>query len=205
MEIRRRFLPVAVALLGAGCGSPPVPQKALAPAGDPVKITAFYPRDVQVTEGGTTLLCYGVSNARTARIDPPVDGVSPALSRCVEIRPKGATKYTLTAEGSDGKAVSQSVTVRVGIDAAALPRISSFQMDGAKKDYSGKMVFTLRFADQNAEEVSIDPPVFPTLYGAPSGQFSVAPDKTTTYTLSAKGKNGHVAQKQLTVEVPAAN
>jgi hypothetical protein len=46
--------------------------------------------------------------------------------------------------------------------------------------------------------------VFPTLHGAPSGQFSVAPAKTTTYTLSAKGKNGHVAHKQLTVEVPAA-
>jgi hypothetical protein len=202
MDLRRCF--PAVGVLLAACGSPPVEPGSSAPASDPVKILAFYPRDISIVEGGTTLLCYGVSNAKSVRIDPPVDGVSPALSRCVEVRPKGETKYTLTAEGSDQKAVSQSVTVRVGTDTAALPRISSFQIDGAKKDYAGRMVFSLSFADQNAEEVSIDPPVFPTLHGAPSGQFSVAPAKTTTYTLSAKGKNGHVAHKQLTVEVPAA-
>ena len=192
---------LAAGLLLAGCGSPPEQPKSSAPAGDPVKILAFYPRDVQIVEGDKTLLCYGVSNARSVRIDPPVDGVSPALSRCVEIRPKSETIYTLTAEGTDGKAVSQSVTVRIGVDTASLPQISSFKIDGAKKDYSGKTVFTLSFADQNAEEVSIDPPVFPTLHGAPSGQFSVKPDKTTTYTLSVKGKNGHMARKQLTVEV----
>jgi hypothetical protein len=53
---------------------------------------------------------------------------------------------------------------------------------------------------QNADEVSIDPPVFPTLHGAPSGQFSVKPDATTTYMLSAKAK-GHEARQRLTVEI----
>jgi hypothetical protein len=120
----------------------------------------------------------------------------------VEIRPKGETRYTLTAIGSDQQAVSQSVTVRIGTDTAALPRIPSFRIDDAKKDYAGKTVFSLSFSAQNADEVSIDPPVFPTLHGAPSGQFSVKPDKTTTYTLRAMGKNGHTAQKQLTVVVP---
>jgi len=196
-----RFLYIAAILL-YGCGTPEVHQKVSAPASDPVKILSFYPRDAVVNEGGKTLLCYGVSNAKSVRIDPPVDGVSPALSRCVEVRPKGETRYTLTAEGADGQAASQSLTVHIGTDTAALPRISSFQIDGAQKDYSGKTVYTLSFADQNAEEVSIDPPVFPTLHGAPSGQFSVRPEKTTTYTLSVKGKNGHVARKQLTVEVP---
>jgi hypothetical protein len=202
MEKGRYFLHGAVvaALLLSGCTAPPQ-QKASAPAADPVKITAFYPRDILVTEGGTTLLCYGVSNATSVRIDPPVEGVSPSLTRCVEVRPKAETRYTLTAVGSDGQSVSQSVTVRIGTDTAALPRISSFQVDGAQKDYAGKIVYTLSFADQNAEEVSINPPVFPTLHGAPSGQFSVKPDKTTTYTLTAKGKNGHVARKQLTLEV----
>jgi len=190
----------AVGLLLAGCSTPPR-QKSSAPAADPVKILAFYPRDAVVTEGGTTVLCFGVSNARSVRIDPPVDGVSPTLSRCVEIRPKGETKYTLTAEGSGGQTVSQAVTVHVGVDTGSLPQISSFRIEGKQKDYSGKTMYTLSFADRNAEEVSIDPPVFPTLHGAPSGQFSVKPDRTTTYTLSVRGKNGHVARKQLTVEV----
>jgi hypothetical protein len=202
MEKGRCFLhgAVAAALLHSGCTSPPAQQKASAPA-DPVKITAFYPRDISVPEGGTTLLCYGVSSAKSVRIDPPVEGVSPSLTRCVEVRPKGETRYTLTALGSEGQSVSQSVTVRIGTDTAALPKITSFQIEGKQKDYAGKTMFTLSFADQNADEVSINPPVFPTLHGAPSGQFSVRPDKTTTYTLTAKGKNGHVAQKQLTVEV----
>jgi hypothetical protein len=196
-------LPLAAALILAGCSSPQAQPKISGPAAEPAKILAFYPREVTVTEGGNTLLCYGVSNAKSVRIDPPVDGVSPALSRCVEIRPKGETRYTLSAVGSDGQTVSQSVTVRIGTDTAALPRITSFRIDGSQKDYAGKTVFTVSFADQNAEEVSINPAVFPTLHGAPSGTFSVRPDKTTTYTLSVKGKNGHVAEKQLTIEVDA--
>jgi hypothetical protein len=208
MEIGRhlRHGAIALALLSASCSSPGGQRSASTPvpASDPVKILAFYPRDVLVTEGGKTVLCYGVSNARSVRIDPPVEGVSPSLTRCVEIRPRGETRYTLTAEGSDGQVVSQSVTVRIGTDTATLPKITSFQIDGRHKDYTGQTVFSLSFAAQNADEVSISPPVFPTLHGAPSGQFSVRPEKTTTYTLSAKGKNGHIAQKQLTVNVPSA-
>jgi hypothetical protein len=169
---------------------------------EPVKITAFYARDGVVTEGGSTVLCYGVSNAKSVRLDPPVEKISPSLNRCIGVRPRGETRYTLTAEGSDEQAVSESVTIRVGADQSALPRITSFQIDGTKKDYSGQTVFSLSFGVQNAEEVSIDPPVFPTLHGAPSGQFSVKPDRTTTYTLIVKGKNGHVARQRLTVRVP---
>jgi hypothetical protein len=199
MEIRRVL--VAAVLLYTGCSAPPVQQKAAAPASDPVKITAFYPRDPTVTEGGKTVLCYGVSNAKTVRIDPPVDGVSPALSRCVEVRPKSETLYTLTAEGADGQVVTQSAVVHIGTDTSTLPRISSFQIDGKSKDYAGKTVYSVSFSAQNAEEVSIDPPVFPTLHGAPTGNFSVRPEKTTKYTLKVKGKNGHVVEKQLTIEV----
>jgi len=199
MEIQRGL--VAAALLYTGCTSPQVQQKPAAPATDPVKITAFYPRDAIVTEGGKTVLCYGVMNAKSLRMDPPVEGVSPALTRCVEIRPKGETQYTLTAEGADGQVVTKSALVHVGTDTSTLPKISSFQIDGKSKDYAGKTVYTLSFSDQNAEEVSIDPAVFPTLHGAPTGTFSVRPDKTTTYTLKAKGKNGHVVEKQLTIEV----
>jgi hypothetical protein len=202
MEIRRRFLLIPAALL-SGCTSAPVQKNPTAPASDPVKIIAFYPRDTAVTEGEKTLLCYGVSNAASVRIDPPVEGVSPSLTRCVEVRPKSETRYTLTAVGSDGQSISQSVTVRIGTDTASLPKITSFRIEGTSRDYAGKTIYTLSFADQNAEEVSINPPVFPTLHGAPSGQFSVNPDKTTTYTLTVKGKNGHTAQKQLTVQVKA--
>ncbi len=190
------------ATLCVRCGPPAPPQSSAPAAFQPVKITQFYARDAVVIEGGSTVLCYGVADAKSVRLDPPVEAISPSMNHCIEVRPKGETHYTLTAEGVDGRTVAQSVTVRVGADQATLPRITSFQIDGAKKDYSGQTVFSLSFAVQNAEEVSIDPAVFPTLHGAPSGQFSVKPDKTTTYTLIVKGKNGHVARRELTVQVP---
>jgi hypothetical protein len=196
---------------GFGSGSPsPQPHTAVASSGsnpandaDGVKIAQFYARDGVLTEGGKTVLCYGVSNARSARIEPPVDGVGPALSRCVEVRPKSETRYTLIAEGADGRAVSQSVSVRIASDPAILPKITSFRIAGCVKDYEGKPVFSLSFGAQNVEEVSIDPPVFAPLHGSTFGQFGVRPDKTTTYTLSVAGKYGHVARKQLTVDVAA--
>lgn len=139
---------------------------------------------------------------KSARIDPPVEGVSPSLNRCVEARPERDTHYTLTTEGADGHAVSESLSLRVVPDPGALPKIAYFRIAGRQKDYLGRTIFSLSFASQNAEEVSIDPPVFHPLHGAPSGQFYVMPDKTTTYTLSVAGKHGNVARQPLTVEVP---
>jgi hypothetical protein len=196
---------------GFGSDSPNLqPHAAAAASGsdrpndaDALKILQFYARDSVLTEGGKTVLCYGVSNARSVRIDPPVEGVSPALSRCVEVRPKRETLYTLIAEGANGSSASQSVSVRIATDTAALPKITSFRIAGCVKDYEGRPVFSLSFGDQNAEEVSIDPPVFAPLHGSTYGQFGVRPEKTTTYTLSVAGKFGHVAQKQLTVDVAA--
>jgi hypothetical protein len=196
---------------GFGSVSPdPQPHTAVASGGadrannaDGVKILQFYARDSVLTEGGKTVLCYGVSNARSVRIDPPVEGVSPALSRCVEVRPKRETSYTLIAEGSDGRTASQSVNIRIASDPAVLPRITSFRIASCVRDYEGKAVFSLSFGAQNAEEVSIDPPVFAPLHGSTYGQFGVRPEKTTTYTLSVAGKFGHVVRKQLTVDVAA--
>lgn len=200
LRLLPRGMAAAALLLGAGCGSPPKPAAAEPAKESPAKILAFYPRETMVKQGEATVLCYGVSDAKSVRIDPPVDGVWPALNRCVEVRPKGETLYTLTAEGADGKSVTQSVSIHVGADTAALPKITSFQVIGKKKDYAGQTVFTVSFAVQNAVEVSIDPPAFPPLHGAPSGTFYVKPDKTTTYTLTVKGKNGQVARRKLTVE-----
>ena len=169
--------------------------------GTQVKILQFYAREGNLTQGSPTVLCYGVLNARAVRISPAVEGVSPALSRCVEVSPIKDTEYTLTAEGNDGRTVTESFVLQVSADKATLPRISYFRISNHKVE-RGRHVFTLAFADQNGDEVSVDPPVFPTLHGAPNGQFFVSPEKTTTYTLTVLGKFGHKAQKALTVEVP---
>ena len=131
-----------------------------------------------------------------------MEGVRPSMNRCVEAAAARSTRYTLTAEGQDGRTVSESFVVGVHPDQATLPRITSFVIAKRERDYAGKWIFSLSFSAQNPEEVSIDPPVFPTLHRSPFGSFYVAPEKTTTYTLTVTGKNGHKVQRDLTVQVP---
>lgn len=168
--------------------------------GSDLRILQFYARDGHLVEGRSTVLCYGVLNAKSLRVDPPVDGVSPALNRCVEVAPLHDTRYTLTAEGADGKTVSESFTLAVVPDAAALPRIKSFGIAHKGID-RGRPYFKLAFQVENAETVDVDPPVIPTLHGAPMGQFVVTPAATTTYKLTVTGKHGHKTSRQLEVKV----
>jgi hypothetical protein len=171
--------------------------------GTTVKILQFYARESSVTEGGRSVICYGVVNAKAVRLEPPLAaGLSPSLNRCLEAAPSRDTRYTLIAEGQDGTVVSESFVLGVVPDQETLPRITSFRITKTERDYTGKWIFSLAFAAQNPEEVSIDPPVFPTLHRSPFGAFYVAPLKTTTYTLTVTGKFGHKAQQQLTVQVP---
>jgi hypothetical protein len=81
--------------------------------GSEVKIVQFYSREGTLFEGSSTVLCYGLANARSVRIEPPVEGVAVSLNRCVEVAPKRDTRYTLTAEGKDGHVVSESFVLHV--------------------------------------------------------------------------------------------
>jgi hypothetical protein len=178
------------------------PEFARIYGGSDLKILQFYAREGTVTEGTQTVLCYGVLNAKSVRLVPPVANVYPAINRCVEAAPGRETRYTLTAEGQDGRTVSESVILGVRPDETTLPRIKSFAVAKRERDYAGKWIFSLTYSLENPEEVSIDPPVFPTLHRSPFGSFYVAPERTTTYTLSVTGKYGHKTSRQLTIEVP---
>src|SRR5579872_5254629 len=134
--------------------------------GSAVKILQFYARDGHLVEGRSTVLCYGVLNAKAVRIQPAVDGVSPALNRCVEVAPLHDTRYTLTAEGDDGRSISESFDLAVVPDEESLPHIKSFGIARHGVD-RGRPYFVLSFAVDNAVTVEIDPPVIPTLHGAP--------------------------------------
>ena len=171
--------------------------------GSAVKILDFYGRDANMTEGDPTVLCYGVLNARAVRIEPAVEGVSPALSRCVAVAPEQDTRYTLYAEGNDGRTVAESFVLPVKADSFLFPKVKSFGVVNHIVD-RGRHVFLLTFEVANPEEVSIDPPVFPPMWRAPNGKFYVSPAKSTTYTLTVTDKRGRKAWKQLVVDVPGA-
>jgi hypothetical protein len=172
--------------------------------GTDVKIIQFYAREGNIVEGTKSVICYGVLNARSVRIDPPLDGVSPSLNRCVEVSAAKETRFTLTADGFDGRSVSESFVLGVRPDQDTLPRITAFAVSKRERDYTGKWIFSLTFSAQNPEQVSIDPPVFRPLYRSPMGSFYVAPEKTTTYTLTVTVNFGHKATKSLTIQVPPA-
>lgn len=172
--------------------------------GTDVKILQFYARDGNMVEGTKSVICYGVLNAKAVRIEPKLEGVAPSLNRCVEVYAEKATTFKLTAEGFDGRTVSESFELGVRPDEETLPKITTFAVTKTERDYTGKWIFSLRFSAQNPEEVSIDPPVFRPLHRSPMGSFYVAPEKTTTYTLTVTGKFGHKATRSLTVQVPPA-
>jgi hypothetical protein len=169
--------------------------------GTAVRILQFYSPNGDLMEGDSTVICYGVVNARSVRIEPPLEGVGVALNRCVAAAPDQATRYTLVAEGHDGSAVSESFVIRTHPDPYTLPNIRRFAIVRTASDGNRK-VFLLTFAVENAEEVSVEPRVFPPLYRAPNGQFYVMPDQTTTYTLTVVGAKGRTVRQQLTVEAP---
>lgn len=170
--------------------------------GSALKILQFYARDGTITEDESTVICYGVLNAKSVRVAPPLGEMYPALNRCVEAAPEHDTKYTLTAEGNDGRTATAELTLAVKPDLANRPRVTAFRV--VKHSFElGRHYFTIAFEFQNARTVTIDPPVFSTLEdSAPFGQFVVAPETSTTYILTVVGKKGRKATRQLTVEVP---
>jgi hypothetical protein len=78
-----------------------------------VRILHFYSSRGALKRGEKAILCYGVENARSVRIEPGLGDLSPSRNRCLDIVPKKDTKYTLTAEDVDGHAVSESFVVNV--------------------------------------------------------------------------------------------
>ena len=89
--------------------------------GSDLKILQFYSVAADVIAGTPTTMCYGVLNATSVRIEPPVDGVWVALNRCLQVAPRKDTRYTLFAEGRDGVVLSQSIVIRTHPSSSALP------------------------------------------------------------------------------------
>lgn len=81
--------------------------------GDQLKILAFYASPGIVKRGQKSLVCYGVSNAKTVSIEPHIDDITPSLSRCLDVVPKRTTEYKLTAEDAKGHSTSQSFVLQV--------------------------------------------------------------------------------------------
>ncbi|MGI8961201.1 MAG: hypothetical protein ACR2IV_15830 [Bryobacteraceae bacterium] len=78
-----------------------------------VKFTAMSADTGVLAPGQTTQLCYGVVNAKTVKVDPPVEQLKPSYQHCFEVAPKKTTTYTITAENGAGHSKSESLTIQV--------------------------------------------------------------------------------------------
>ena len=81
--------------------------------GEQLKILAFYASPGVVKRGQKALVCYGVSNAKTVRIEPRIDDITPSLSRCLDVVPQRTTEYKLIAADAAGHESSQSLVLQV--------------------------------------------------------------------------------------------
>jgi len=187
-----RPLIAAACVVLAGCAGAekPVPMAPLEP-----KITQLYAPQPSVPAGEAAKICYGVENAKTVWISPPMKELSVALARCIEVEPKTKTTYTLTVEGSEGKRVSQDITIGVGGARAKLVNVNI----SAVEVKAGEKV-TVCYTAANAQSVSIDPPGFRG-GAAAKGCATHQPTKTTTYVVSVTGVDGDRDQEQVTVKV----
>ncbi len=78
-----------------------------------IKFTTFGADAGVLKRGDSTQLCYGVLNAKTVKLDPPVEQAKPTYYHCVEIAPKKTTTYTITAADGKGHSKSESLTIQV--------------------------------------------------------------------------------------------
>jgi hypothetical protein len=81
--------------------------------GSQFAILNFYATPSLIHPGAATQLCYGVSNAKEVKLDPPVASVWPSATRCVAASPRKETTYTLTAVDAQGNTKTATVTVLV--------------------------------------------------------------------------------------------
>jgi hypothetical protein len=78
-----------------------------------LKVLSFYANPVEVKRGARALVCYGVSNAASVSIEPPVGETWPSTSRCLEVTAAKDTDYKLTAKDAAGHQETRTVSLHV--------------------------------------------------------------------------------------------
>jgi hypothetical protein len=77
-------------------------------------IRIFTPRPGSIASGGPTRLCYAVSDALRARVEPGIGAVPPTSTlTCIRVAPARTTTYALDAYGRDGHPVRQQLVIVV--------------------------------------------------------------------------------------------
>jgi WD40 repeat protein len=173
------------------------------PAQAATTITNFTASPASVAAGGTVMMCYGVQNAVSARIDPDVGEIKPLEKECFQFRPPHTGSYTLTATGRDGQTIRKQLSINVGASQPAsqpveIIYISTLPSSSVAPGGKAQVCYGLT----NAKSARIDPDVGEI---KPSAKecIEIQPKQTTTYTLTATGVDGKTASQSFTLRVGA--
>jgi hypothetical protein len=158
-----------------------------------LKITHFYARETEITDGDRGLLCYGVRDAERVWLEPPVEEVRPTLTRCFFVDPRRDTSYTLLAEDSAGNRVSETLRVRVE---AAPPEIRMF---ASEKEIQKGDAATFCYGVEHARTVRLEPVGMQVAPSKACVRFY--PSASMTFTLVATGEGGRTDRRQFRVAV----
>ncbi len=191
----------ALAFTAISCSSSPQqPAKqasSSATEAKPLRITMFYATAAHPAMDEKESLCYGVENADSVKLEPAVDKVWPAMSRCFDVPTRQAT-YTLTAFHGAEK-VSQTVTV------APAPPVPSkaklFQISTNPQQATAGEKVAVCYNAMDAVKVTIEPGEWFGPHGPSMGCIRDTPTATTTYVITAIGAGGDRDIQKIAVKV----
>ena len=157
-----------------------------------LRFTAF---PDHVAAGESLGLCYDVENGARIRIDPDIGDVDARDQKCVTARPTETTTYVLTVHAPDGGSTRQTVLVHVGVENAAVAttgadRARILIFSPRPGSIATRRATTLCYAVSGAVRASIQPAVGEVEAANELTCVRVAPRETTTYELTAYGRDG---------------
>jgi hypothetical protein len=165
----------------------------LTPLARPPRIDKFSSNLASIEPGQQVTLTWQTQNATTASIN----GIGPVTpSGSVTVTPNSSTTYTLRAEGPGGPAAEERASVTVTNRPVPKP---TAQIDAQPSAILSGQTSTLVWQTQNATSILIENGSGSESV-ASSGSKQVSPDKTTTYTLMARGASESV-KSQATITV----
>ncbi len=201
----RSVLQGSLAVATTDTPTAPITPPPARPAAEPrvLRFTAF--PDV-VAQGESLGLCYEVVNGTGVRIDPDVGEVDPRRRNCVRVSPAETTTYMLTAQTAGGESVRQTVLVRVGLGGRTAGASTS--------DRASVLIFTPRpgsistgaptrlcYAVNGALHARIEPDVGDVSPSSTLTCLRVTPSRTTSYELTALGRDSYPVRRQLVIVV----
>lgn len=180
--MEKLFLPLALALLAAGC-----PSSSNSPA-----INSFTATPASIHAGQKTTLAWQVSNASSISID---NGVGAQTGQSVDVTPSATTTYTLTATGSGGSATAQA-TVTV-LPPVAKPVITAFTASPNDVPFNGSTTLSWTVTGTVTALSVSDGTTTQDVTGKTSVIWTVGAAASYTLTLTATNDGGSVTQTAL--------